>query len=102
MAFGNLLKSLFGGSEKTIQPKEALGEAIEYEGFTIEPAPIDEGGKYRIAGYISGEHEGETRRIQFIRADETTDKQQAIDSSTAKARQIINEQGRKLLERTQL
>ena len=102
MAIGNFFKSLFSGESKPSEPKEILAEAFNYEGFTVDPAPIDEGGKYRTAGYISGEYEGEVKRIRFIRADENSDQQLAIDHSTAKAKQIIDEQGKRLLERTNL
>ncbi len=100
MAFGKILKYLFGGSSAA--SKEALSEPLEYKEFTIEAAPIDEGGKYRTAGYISGKLEGEARRIRFIRADENADRQSAIDHSIYKARQIIDEQGASLLKKTNL
>ena len=102
MALGKLFKSLFGGESTPSEATEILSDALTYDGFTIEPAPTDEGGKFRTAGYISGEYQGEVKRIRFIRADENSDRQLAIDHSTAKAKQIIDEQGKKLLERTQL
>jgi hypothetical protein len=102
MALGNFFKSVFGGDSKPSTPTEVACESFNYEGFKVEPAPIDEGGKFRTAGYISGEYEGEDKRIRFIRADENSDKQTAIDHSILKARQIIDEQGKKLLERAQL
>ncbi|MDH3390101.1 MAG: HlyU family transcriptional regulator, partial [Gammaproteobacteria bacterium] len=70
--------------------------------FAIEAAPINEDGKYRTAGYISGEAGGEIKRLQFIRADQNADLQAAIDHSVAKARQIIDEQGAGLLTRDHL
>ncbi|MFT5657629.1 MAG: hypothetical protein ACI9KN_000902 [Gammaproteobacteria bacterium] len=102
MALGNFLKSIFAGSSQTAKAVEVTCDALQYEGFTIEAAPIDEGGKFRTAGYISGELDGEIKRIRFIRADENSDLQAAIDHSTAKAKQIVDEQGERLLERTQL
>lgn len=102
MALGNLFKSLLGGESKPSEPKELQCDAFDYEGFKIEPAPIVEDGKYRTAGYISGELDGETKRIQFIRADQNSDQQLAIDHSISKAKQIVNEQGKKLLNQQQL
>lgn len=99
MALGKLFKSLFGGSAAGQQPPS---DPVEYNGFNIEAAPINEDGKYRIAGYISGEKDGETKRIQFIRADQLADLQSAVDQSISKAKQIINEQGKKLLDKGQL
>ncbi len=102
MAIGKIFKSLFGGESKPSEPKELQCDALEYNGFKIEPAPIVNDGKFRTAGYISGELDGETKRIQFIRADQNGDQQLAIDHSIAKAKQIVDEQGQKLLSRQQL
>jgi hypothetical protein len=102
MAIGKLFKSLFGGESTPSKPKELQCDPFEYNGFKIEPAPIIEDGKFRTAGYISGELEGVTKRIQFIRADQSGDQQLAIDHSRSKAKQIIDEQGQKLLVREQL
>ncbi|MCP4495006.1 MAG: hypothetical protein GY820_48045 [Gammaproteobacteria bacterium] len=92
MALGNFFKFILG--EKT--PEAA--EPVTYKDFSIEAMPLDEGGKFRTAGYISGELNGEIKRIQFIRADQNTGRQAAIDHSIAKAQQIIDEQGTGLLE----
>ena len=97
MALGKLFKSLLGGGT---QPPPA--EPVDYKGFTIEAEPINEDGKYRSAGYISGELDGEIKRIRFIRADQNSELQAAIDHSLAKARQIIDEQGRDLLQKSHL
>ena len=97
MALGKLFKSLFGD---TSQPKPS--EPIDYKGFAIEAAPLNEDGKFRSAGFISGEVDGEVKRIQFIRADQNVDLQAAIDHSIAKAQQIIDEQGARLLDKTHL
>lgn len=98
MALGKLFKSLFGGgaaAAPSIAP-------VDYKGFSIEAEPIDEDGKYRTAGFISGEVQGEVRRIRFIRADQSSNLQAAIEHSLAKGRQIIDEQGARLLEKSQL
>ena len=68
----------------------------------IEAAPINEDGKFRTAGYISGERDGETRRIRFIRADQSADLGTAIDHAISKGQQIIDEQGKALLDKTHL
>jgi hypothetical protein len=100
MTLGSFLKSLFAGSPGAGQTEPS--EPIDYKEFAIEAAPINEDGKYRTAGYISGEVDGETKRIRFIRADQNTDLQLAIDHSITKAQQIIDEQGRSLLDKTHL
>ena len=100
MVLGKFFKSIFAGSSST--SREDVSEPIAYKEFTIEASPINEDGKYRTAGYISGELDGEIKRIQFIRADQSSDKQAAIDHSISKARQIIDEQGMGLLKKSQL
>jgi len=100
MSLGSFLKSLLVGSSDTGQVKPS--EPVDYKGFVIEAAPINEDGKYRSAGFISGEVNGETKRIQFIRADQNADLQMAIDHSISKAQQIIDEQGVALLDKTHL
>lgn len=102
MGIGKLLKSIFSGPTGSSNAETASSDPLDYKEFSIEAAPVDEGGKYRTAGYISGELEGEIRRVRFIRADENSSLQAAIDHSLAKARQIIDEQGAKLLEKSQL
>lgn len=99
MALGKLFKSLLGGAGAA---QTAPSAPVEYKGFSIEAAPIDEDGKYRTSGYISAEVDGETRRVQFIRADQNSDLQAAIEHSLSKARQIIDEQGKSLLDKTHL
>ena len=98
MALGNFFKFLLGGAAPTTE----VSEPIDYKDFKIEAMPLDEGGKYRTAGYISGELDGESKRVQFIRADENADRQLAVDHSITKAKQIIDEQGKKLLKKTLL
>jgi len=103
MGLGNLFKSLFGSRQSgAAEPTEEPGESIEYNGFTIEACPIREGGQFRTAGYISGELNGEQKRIRFIRADNSSDKQSAVDHSLSKGKQIIDEQGQALLKREHL
>lgn len=99
MSLGKLFKSLLGSGNSSASPAV---EPEDYKGFSIEAAPIDEDGKFRTAGYISGELDGETRRVRFIRADQSSTMQAAIEHSLAKGRQIIDEQGTRLLQKEQL
>lgn len=103
---GKFFKSLFGGGGAGQENGNAAAtettETLDYNGFTIEAAPLAEGGQFRTAGYISGEHEGEPRRVQFIRADVSADKQSATEHALSKGKQIIDEQGPGLLQRSYL
>ena len=97
MSLGKLFKSLFPGNGKAPLP-----DPVDYMGFTIQPDPLYEDGKYRTAGYISGELDGETRQVRFIRADQHGDVVAATDHAIRKAQQIIDEQGKRLLEKSHL
>lgn len=98
MVLGKMFSALFGESSG----QEPPGDPVDYKGFVIEPAPILEDGKYRTAGYISGELDGETRRIQFIRADQCNTRDEAIELAIFKGSQIIDQQGQSLLSKTHL
>ena len=98
MALGKLFKSLVGGGA----PREQISDPVDHKGFTIEAAPIEEDGKFRTAGYISGDLEGEVKRVRFIRADQHADLQTAMDHALAKGRQIVDEQGKGLLHKDRL
>lgn len=100
MGIGKFFKSLLGDAVGGSQPEPS--QPIDYKGFKIEAAPIDEDGKFRTAGYISGEIDGETRRIRFIRADQSADLGTAINHAVNKGQQIIDEQGKSLLTKSHL
>lgn len=109
MALGKLIKSIFGGgsgsdgaSDGGANTSQAVEDTEDYQGYLIEAAPIKEGGQFRTAGFIVKEVEGATKRIPFIRADNSTDKSQAVSHSLSKGRQIIDEQGDRLLQREML
>lgn len=101
MGFGQLLGKLFGGGgDSSAAPEPA--EAVEYNGFTITAAPLKEGGQFKTAGMISKDLNGELRSAQFVRADNHSDRQAAVDHSERKARQIIDEQGEAMFERAHI
>ena len=98
MSLGKLFKSLLGGGASAA----SAVEPVDYKGFSIEAAPIDEDGKFRTAGYISGELDGEIKRVRFIRADQNSSMTAAIEHSLTKGRQIVDEQGARLLQKEHL
>jgi hypothetical protein len=86
-----LLSWLFGGGAPSA-PADA--PAVEHGGFEIVPAPIAEGGEYRISALI---RQGE-REHRLIRADTMRDRDTCIKASIAKARQMIDERGARLFD----
>ena len=93
----SLLSRLFGRREADDTPP-AAGPAEDYEGFTITPAPVSEGGKWRIGAVIEKEVGGERRVHRLIRADTLESAEAAATASLAKARMLIDQQGVRLFD----
>ena len=88
-------KSLFGGgAAKT----EKAAEPVEYNGFTIRPAPYQAEGQYQTAGTIAKEIGGVMREHKFIRADRHPAFDDAVSFSQSKARQMIDQMGDRLFD----
>jgi hypothetical protein len=85
-------KKLFGGGGSAA-PAEISSDPEEYNGFTIRATPFSEGGQYQTCGVITKSIDGEVKEHRFIRADRFPSKDDAIDVSLRKARQIIDQQG---------
>lgn len=88
----SFLKKLFGGGDKPAMP----APITEYKGFEITPTPYPEGGQHQTCGVIARVINGERKEHRFVRADKHASKDEAVDFSIAKARQIIDEQGDRL------
>jgi hypothetical protein len=88
----SLLSRLFGSS-KTEGASGNSAHAEDYKGFQILPEPIKEGQQYRVAARISKEVGGVMKTHHLIRADTIASHEDALKTSTAKAKQMIDEQG---------
>lgn len=82
-----LRSRLFGGGATS------TAEPVEYEGYRIRPSPFASKGQYQTCGTIEREIGGELKQHRFIRAESHPSRDQAIEFSIAKAKQIIDEQG---------
>ena len=91
MGLSNFFRKLVGSSSE-----EAPAEAVEYQGYSIRPAPKSQGGQFLTAGIISKEFPEGRREQSFIRADTHASREDACAHAISKAQQIINEQGDKL------
>ena len=84
---------LFGSKTETGPAgTDTAGKPEDHKGFTIIPAPIPEGGQYRVAARI--EKDGQSH--QLVRADTMASLDEARSISVAKARQMIDEQGERI------
>ncbi len=86
----SFLRKLFGLSGETASPQE---QSIEHEGFVIRPAPIAEGGQFRLCAVISREFDGAVKEHRLVRADMFASRDEAAEASVRKAKLVIKEQG---------
>ena len=86
------LSKLFGGGPA----RKSEEEQEIYKDFRIVVDPIREAGGFRVAARIEKEVDGEILSFQLIRADVCRSESQAREVSSAKARQVIDEQGERL------
>jgi len=95
----SLLSRLFGRRDTGDAPAPApAGPAEDYQGFTITPEPIRDGGAWRIGARIEKEVGGERKSHHLIRADTLDTAEAAADASLAKARVLIDQQGERLFD----
>ncbi len=92
----SFLKRLFGRG--SVAPKSNPAWEAEYEGFTIRATPQTEGGQFRLCADISKEVDGEIKTHKLIRADMLPSGDEAAKAALRKARQVIDEQGDRLLD----
>ncbi len=95
---GELFGKVFGAGGDGDDAPVTPGEASDYKGFSIRPAPRRQGNQWLTAGLINKTVDGEAKEHHFIRADTFATKEQAETWSVTKARQIIDEQGERIFK----
>jgi len=85
------IKSMFSGGEAEPKEPETL-PSEEYKGFTITPAPVEDGAGYRINGTITKGEQSHT----FIRADTLPTAESCAQEMIRKSKQMIDYQGDKI------
>jgi hypothetical protein len=94
-SFFSSLLSAFSGKDKPAQAAKGV-EPVAYKDCLIYPAPIAEGGQYRLAGRIEKDVNGETLVRHVIRADMFSSMEDAVTFTVRKAEQIIDQNGSSL------
>lgn len=95
----SFLKKLFGlGGGSGAAAPAAPAATQEHDGYLIEATPFLEGGQHQVCGTISKEIDGVRREHRFIRADRLASRDDAVDMTFRKARQIIAERGPRLFD----
>lgn len=85
----------FGGAKS----EETPGEAVLYEGYSIQPIPRRDGGHWLTAGVIAKTNDaGETREHHFIRAETHGGRPDAEAFAIIKGKQIVDEFGDRMFE----
>ncbi|MDF2096964.1 HlyU family transcriptional regulator [Aquibaculum arenosum] len=88
------LSRLFGGGPAREPAAAASEEAepLDYKGLTIEPAPVQQDGQWRVAGTIRKDA-GTDREMErvFQRADCFASREDAVSFTVIKGKQIIDQ-----------
>jgi hypothetical protein len=82
---------LSGGSDAS--PSVEAREAVEYKGYSIQPAPYSSAGQFQTAGVIQKTFPDGPKEHRFVRAETHASKDDAAAFAIRKAQQIIDEQG---------
>ncbi len=90
-----ILGKLFGSGDSAEEP---AGEAVEYKGFRIRPAPYRAEGQFQTAGIIEKDFEDGMKEHRFVRAEKHASKDEAVAFALTKGQQIIDERGDKLFD----
>lgn len=86
------LFSMFSGNDKPAASAREV-EPVAYNDCLIYPAPMPEGGQFRLAGRIEKEINGETLVRNIVRADMFSSMEDAVTFTVKKAEQIIDQNG---------
>ena len=98
MAFGDILKRLFGGSGDSGRgpPPPDRSAMVEYKGYRIVPAPRPHGAQFLTAALIEKDTETGTKVHELVRADTHGSPDDAKSFAIQKAKQVIDEQGERI------
>jgi hypothetical protein len=66
---------------------------VEYKGYRIRPMPYPSNGQYQTAGVIEKDAPDGMKEHRFVRADTRPSRDDAIEFTISKAKQIIDMQG---------
>lgn len=90
MSILSSLKELFSGGESVPEKTE---EAIEHKGFMITPAPMKDGGQFRVAATVTKGEAEEQKVHNFIRSDLIASRDECIEITVRKAKLTIDQLG---------
>jgi hypothetical protein len=85
------LKGLFASGESSTPEKAE--DVVEYKGFSIVPAPMKDGGQYRVAATITKGEGEEQKTHTFIRSDLMPNRDECLEITLRKAKLTIDQLG---------
>ena len=91
--FNWLKKIAFNSTPAKLSPNFA---SISYQGYSIHPCPLAEGGQYRVNGQITQVIDDIEHHYALVRADLLPSAEQAAELMVAKAQRVIDEHGTRL------
>ena len=90
-----LLSGLFGGGDDKPASRHAA-EPVEYKGYQIVSEPEEQGGQFRVSGWIrrpAEGQEGEVREHRFERSDLVPGREACDQLMISKAQRYIDQVG---------
>jgi len=91
-----LLSGLFGGGDKAPASATAA-EPVAYQGYQIISEPADQGGQYRVSGWIRKPGaDGEVQEHRFERSDMVPGREACDQLMVSKAQRFIDEVGEEM------
>lgn len=92
--FKKLLSGLLGGGEKAATAAVPPAEPVEYQGYQIISEPEEQGGQYRVSGWIRKVGaDGATQEHRFERSDLVPGREACDQLMVSKAQRMIDEAG---------
>lgn len=88
--------ALFGGARQGQDGGRRDEETVVYKDLRICPAPIPEGGQWRLAAAIVKGTGDDAVEYDLVRADVFSSRDDAMNFAVRKAKQVIDEQGERL------
>ena len=85
-------------SKGTGKIDESATALTEYNGYRIRPTPYEVNGQYQTAGIIEKDLPDGRKEHHFVRADTHQNRDDAINFTISKAKQIIDMQGDRIFK----
>lgn len=92
----SFLSKLFGGGSSKGSGGAKRSDPVSYNDLTIEAAPEEAGDQWRLAGFIIKQTDDGPLERKVLRADTFPTRDEAIEYTIRKAKQVIDEQGARL------